>query len=1691
MVQRLPPRQLLVIMALALLGVLAGGGGLYYTQYQHVLSMARQELHTIAQLKVDEIVGWRQEHLADAAALADTLFAEVVKYWMENPQGAVIQTLLTRFQALQGHYSYDDILLVDPSGAVRLSLSGNRPPLAEEAVQALAQAWHERRPVLTDLHFLTADSPPHIDVIAPLFASQAADAEPVGAVILRSNAAAYLYPLIQSWPTPSQTAETLLVRRDGDAVLFLNELRHRSGTALILRIPLSERDVPAVRAALGEEGPFEGKDYRGVDVIAYLRAIPDSPWAMVAKVDRAEVLAELETHAALILAMTLGGAVTAITLIGMIWQRNEKDHFRSLYQAEQARQASEARYRTVLLSIGDAVITTDIEGRVELLNPVAEALTGWRRDEARGKPLEEVFRIIHEETRQPVASPVQRVLQEGAVVGLANHTLLLARDGREIPIADSGAPIFDVDGNVTGVVLAFRDQTEERAAQRALEEREAYIRSILDNLPIGVAVNSADPTVTFDYVNDNFVRFYRTTREALSKPDAFWEAVYQDPAFREEIKQRVRDDIASGDPARMHWEDVPITREGEETTYISAANTRIQGSNLLLSTVWDTTARKLAEEALRESEARYRSLFENNHAVMLIIDPATGAIIDANPAASAYYGWTREELRQMRIDQINTLPPDEVRAEMRRAKEQERNHFLFKHRRADGAIRNVEVYSGPIEIYGRKLLYSIVHDITDRVQAEAQVRLNEARLQSLINLSQNNIASIQQLLERALNEAVRLMGSQIGYLCLYDEDDQTFTLTTWFGEAQQAASMPEAPTAGMPDVADLWREVVRQRSPVVVNANPALLTLAPPAEGAILTRHISVPVFSGEKIVAVAGVGNREADYTPADATQLALLMDSVWRIVEHRRTEEALRESEERYRLLIDQSPYAIGVHQDGLLVFANPAAARLLGAASPEELIGRPISSIVSPATWGAARDRIARMLQGETGLYPTEDRYVRLDGSEVPVEVSATPFIFRGRPAVQVIALDISARKRAEEALRESEERYRLLIDQSPYAIGVHQDGLLVFANPAAAQLLGAASPEELIGRPINMIVSPATWDVTRDHVARMLRGEIELYHAEDRYVRLDGSEVPVEVFATPFTFKGRPAIQVIAIDISARKRAEEAEREQHHLTEALRATSAALIGTASLEEVMATLLESIARVIPYDAADVMLLTEDDRAQIAYWRGYPPEIARYLQNLRFSVSGTRNLQQMAITGEPVVIADARDYEGWAPEPLTDWIRSYAGAPIHMRGKLIGFLNLDSRTPAFFNESHAERLQAFADLASVAIEHAQLFEQVRRYADELEQRVIERTAQLNHAKERTEAILNSSSDVIILCRTDGTISQANPAFEATFGCPAETALNQSFAYLFLPDHVPHVKETFAAVVETHQPGRLEATARCTRLGKTFDADVVLSPIIEQEGQLSGIVCSLRDISLHKQLEAQLRQTVEQAMKMNEVKSRYVSMAAHDLRNPLAVIQSAFTLLERYGDRLTAEKKREKYAAMRDSVRRMVDLLDDILVLGRAESGKLTCNPAQVDLQTCCQEIIAEVRQASNAMQFIDFSYRGTDIHPLLDAKLLWHILSNLLSNAIKYSPAESTITFTVDCTPDAVIFRVQDRGIGIPESAKVHMFESFYRAPNVGFVPGTGLGLAIVKQLVDLHGGTISFESQEGVGTTFTVRIPQATGR
>jgi PAS domain S-box-containing protein len=531
----------------AALAIVLSGYGYYRREAAAIREAKRAEIAAIGRLKAGQIEQWRRERLADAAFLARVLSlrgdAAGVERSPESPESRTDD--LETLRAVVAAHGYADALVIDAQGRIRLSVRPDPDPVGPASVAAAAKAGSTAAPVLSDF-FRCPHGFAHLDAAAAL-AGPGGPRTPV--LILRSNAEDFLYPLIQAWPTPSASAETLLVQREGEEVLFLNALRHRLDAALSLRVPLSRTDVPAVQAALGREGPFEGRDYRGVAVIAELLPVADSPWSVVAKVDADEVLAEARYRAGVAALFAGGLLLLAGSGAALLHRRRQARHFQALYEAERRHRETHEIFRTTLYSIGDAVITTDVAGRVREMNRAAEALTGFKEAEARGAKLAEVFRIENEETGLPVENPAERVLRDGVVVGLANHTVLVARDGTRRPIDDSGAPIRDANGAVTGVVLVFHDQSEERAAQRALAESEARYRQVVESSTDAVLIRSGDRIV---YANPAAVRMFRAGGAEELVGRGYLELVH--PEDRAESAERIRKGLSENwiAPPREH-----------------------------------------------------------------------------------------------------------------------------------------------------------------------------------------------------------------------------------------------------------------------------------------------------------------------------------------------------------------------------------------------------------------------------------------------------------------------------------------------------------------------------------------------------------------------------------------------------------------------------------------------------------------------------------------------------------------------------------------------------------------------------------------------------------------------------------------------------------------------------------------------------------------------------------------------------------------------------------------------------------------------------------------------------------------------------------------------------------------------------------------------------------------------------------
>ncbi len=261
--------------------------------------------------------------------------------------------------------------------------------------------------------------------------------------------------------------------------------------------------------------------------------------------------------------------------------------------------------------------------------------------------------------------------------------------------------------------------------------------------------------------------------------------------------------------------------------------------------------------------------------------------------------------------------------------------------------------------------------------------------------------------------------------------------------------------------------------------------------------------------------------------------------------------------------------------------------------------------------------------------------------------------------------------------------------------------------------------------------------------------------------------------------------------------------------------------------------------------------------------------------------------------------------------------------------------------------------------------------------------------------------------------------------------------------------------------------------------------PILSSSQQITSIVCSLRDITSRKRLETELRQALHKERELSELKSRFIARASHEFRTPLAVILTSSDLLRNYGGRMTEEQREEKLNRLQKEVRGMAVMLDDLLTISKGEELR-EFNPELLDLGTLTRDVVQEVGEGIGMQHRMMVECQGNCANVYADRRLIERIITNLLSNAIKYSPVGSTIEVSATCEVARILLHVKDHGIGIPEDDQARLFEAFHRARNVDHISGTGLGLAIVKQAVELHGGEVSFTSQLGLGTVFTVTLP-----
>jgi two-component system, cell cycle sensor histidine kinase and response regulator CckA len=628
------PRRWKAILALAVIILLAGFFWYYRTQRKHVLEDANSNLEAIAQLQINWIGEWRSSRLKEATTTMNSRFyTPLVAGWMQSPPAAQeVDAIKGGLKALRDQYLYEDALFVSASGHIYFRLNDSSAPLHEISRKGIEKAFQTRKPVLTDLYLSSEASYPQIDVIAPFFMDLKGSSIPSGAIIFQYDAGKSIYPIIR-WPVPNRSAEALLVRREGDSVLFLNELSHRKDSALKYRLPMSAKDAPAVRGVLGERGAIQqGRDYRGVQVLAVAEPAPDTGWFLIAKIDEDEVFASFRREYLLISIMLLFLMASVSSAIAVLWQRNDKAHYREMLETEAVRRKNEELYRNALDSISEGCQIIDFEWRHLFINATALKHSNHRKEDLLSRTLMDVFPGIES---TDVFAAYKRCMEERA----PQHAEISLDypDGTMKWYELSAQPIPE------GIFVLTSDITERKNAEEDLRKSEEKYRSLFDHMIQGAFRIESNGNISD--VNLALLKMAGFTKEQFLKKTLAnvdeWEFIHEDGVHFTIDERPGIIALKTGKPSSaVVGMCNPITNN-IVWTEISAVPEFLEGDSnpyQVLVTLHDITDRKKAEA---ENE-RLASAIAQCDEIIAILD--TNKIVQyVNPAFEKIPGLKLEE----------------------------------------------------------------------------------------------------------------------------------------------------------------------------------------------------------------------------------------------------------------------------------------------------------------------------------------------------------------------------------------------------------------------------------------------------------------------------------------------------------------------------------------------------------------------------------------------------------------------------------------------------------------------------------------------------------------------------------------------------------------------------------------------------------------------------------------------------------------------------------------------------------------------------------------------------------------------------------------------------------------------------------------------------------------------------------------
>ena len=585
------PRQysfvLLLLIFVVLTAGIVGAGYFYYANYRNYFrTQVEETLSAIADLKKDELAGWRAEMLRSAEILfRNPAFSILVQRALEQPYPpGAMGRLKTWLSGIKSAYDYDRLFFLDAQGRERAAAPDVPEAVAPHLKEALPEVLRSERIAFLDFHRDSTGGPIHLSILVPVLTDDA-PRRALGVLVFRIDPKRYIYPVIARWPVPSRTAETLIVRREGEDVVFLNDLRFRPGSALELRAPLSNTSWPAVQAVLGHEGVVEGIDYRGDPVIAALRAVPGSPWFLIARLDTAEAFAPLRERLSGVVLFLGALLLAAAAAVGLLWRDQKARFYRANYEAEAALHALTRRQEALLVAAPDIILEVDDRKIYTWANRAAFEFFG---EDVLGK--EAAFYFEGEQETYETVRP----LFDGQEDTIYVESWQRRRDGEKRLLAWWCRMLKDATGRVTGALSTARDITEQKRAEEALRESEAKLKIVFDDSVFGKSITLVSGEIS---VNRALGEMLGYSREELGRRK--WQEITH-PDDRE-LTQRQVDHLLSGEKESVRFVKRYLRKDGS-VVWADVGTTLHRGPDgkpqYFITSVSDITEQKRAEHAL-------------------------------------------------------------------------------------------------------------------------------------------------------------------------------------------------------------------------------------------------------------------------------------------------------------------------------------------------------------------------------------------------------------------------------------------------------------------------------------------------------------------------------------------------------------------------------------------------------------------------------------------------------------------------------------------------------------------------------------------------------------------------------------------------------------------------------------------------------------------------------------------------------------------------------------------------------------------------------------------------------------------------------------------------------------------------------------------------------------------------------------